>query len=478
MTTEVAPRIHRSIWYMGVKTRVIPGYLSRVLEAELAPGSTVVDLMSGSGVVSAFCADRYRVFANDVQLYSSLITRSLIEHAPSTKRKFLSSLDADADLQEAYRANLRSLRRHYRGALEVEDDLLGEFRAAGERIPTGRAGATWSRAYRAFVDNPAGFYPGGVEPRGQSLYGSAARLVTERAIRERRSRPRKRPSCLVTTYYGNVYFGLRQSLVIDSLRAAIDAMDEEQPFAARKRVHYLSALLHAASVSTSGTSHFAQPRHLRKDSELQAVARRRSIDVLKTFAGYSGEIMETVARTSHRRGNRVFHGDYEQLISSDGRFRFPADVDLVYLDPPYTSDHYSRFYHVLEVIGRYDYPELEKNDRGEVLRGRYPAMSQRFQSGFCRPGRVEGEFRKVARASAAVGAKLVISYAHPTGLLIKRYARDPDVRCPVSRFRELCGEFYRKVRIERRAMMHSGQGDTNLRIEELLLVCTGPRRRG
>ena len=117
---------------------------------------------------------------------------------------------------------------------------------------------------------------------------------------------------------------------------------------------------------------------------------------------------------------------------------------------------------------------IESSHNSEILRGRYPVIDRRFRSGFCRSGRVEDEFRRVIRASAASGAKLVMSYADPTGLLLRKYGGEPGARRPVSRFRVLCRESYRRVRVDRRRMMHSGQGDSNLQIDELLLVCTDP----
>ena len=94
--TKQAPRLHRSIWYMGAKSRLIPGFLERVLAEELPPGGTFVDLMCGSGVVSSWCAGMYRVISNDVQGYSAVIARSLIGHSPGTRDDFLAALDAEA----------------------------------------------------------------------------------------------------------------------------------------------------------------------------------------------------------------------------------------------------------------------------------------------------------------------------------------------------------------------------------------------
>ena len=125
--TKSAPRLHRSIWYMGAKSRLIPGFLERVLADELPPGGTFVDLMSGSGVVSAWCAGMYRVISNDVQSYSAVIARSLIGHSPGTRDDFLSALDPEADLARAYEENYARLAGYYEAALEEESGFLDAY---------------------------------------------------------------------------------------------------------------------------------------------------------------------------------------------------------------------------------------------------------------------------------------------------------------------------------------------------------------
>jgi hypothetical protein len=205
------------------------------------------------------------------------------------------------------------------------------------------------------------------------------------------------------------------------------------------------------------------------------MARRRQIDVFERFEEFSHDIAETVSRTDYVSGNRASVGDYRRLLTAGDRFEFPFPVDLVYLDPPYTSDHYSRFYHVLNVLARYDYPLLETDPHGRILRGRYPRRELRFRSGFCKKATVEDEFRRVIRGSAGCGAKLVISYASPTGLILKLFAqRFPD-EDPVCRLERLCGEAYRSVETRRLPLRHSGQGDSSLPVDELLVVCRDPR---
>jgi len=106
---------------------------------------------------------------------------------------------------------------------------------------------------------------------------------------------------------------------------------------------------------------------------------------------------------------------------------------------------------------------------------RYPELRLRFQSGFCRPSQVEGEFRRAIEASANSGSKLVISYGSPNGLLLKVYRRRWGRRDPVAALGDLCRERYRQVETLRRAVLHSGQGDKNKPTEELLYICRRPR---
>lgn len=439
---------------MGAKTRVLPGFLDRAIADAAPAGATVVDLMTGSGVVAAHCARRYRVIASDVQEYAAAIARSLIEQSAETVAALREMPDALAVLEPAFRGELAALEELFAPALAREAALL-------ERLDASPTDPAARNAYRTFLEAP------------ESFYGDEARSLLSPASLEARARdPSVRPCCLVTAIYAHVYFGLRQSIVLDALRAAILDLPALSRGERAVRDHCLSALLHVASRSTSGTSHFAQPRHLRKDSELLAVARRRRIDVLAELAAASKELLSFVLSHPYRDGNRVLRADYRSWIDpATGAFDFGEPVDLIYLDPPYTADHYSRFYHALEVIARYDYPPLERDARGQALRGRYPSIETRHQSSFCSKLSVEEAFRQAILASARAGAKLIISYSSPTGLLLKEYAKEAGSGDPVERFAALCREGYRSVEVRRLPLLHSGQGDKNRTIDELLLIC-------
>ena len=113
--------------------------------------------------------------------------------------------------------------------------------------------------------------------------------------------------------------------------------------------------------------------------------------------------------------------------------------------------------------------------RGEALTvGRYPEADGRFHSDFCRRGEVEGAFRAVAEGARALGANLLVSYSEENGLLLRGW-RDAGERDPVARFRALFRDYYRRVEVRDTFLMHSGQGDSNPEVRELLVLCRGAK---
>lgn len=447
----------KTIWFMGAKTRIIPNFIDGAV-ADVHKGGALLDLCSGTGVVARTLADRYRVFANDSLEFCSVIARAHLE-ADDEWVAALETLDPTEDLQREFEANLEQLLELVPDAEASERSLL-----AAVLSQPGANGSDAVSRYRAFLEmTPDPFAP---TSNGDSVY-SRYREAAEGLLAERSTHHTATPYCLTTLYYHNVYFGLRQAMVIDSLRAAIDRIPETDPLGERKRVLYLAALLYAASVSTSGTSHFAQPRSMRKDSELVAVAKRRHIDIEVEFHRALDAIRREWGEHDRRLDNRVFNLGAEELLSGDGPLT-AGEVGVVYFDPPYTADNHSRFYHLLETLVSYDYPPLEQRS-GSVTRGRYPVRERRFQSDFCRPQMVEAAFRTVAERCRALDASLLVSYSD-TGLLLRLW-QEAGEENPVARFRRLFCDTFDHVEVRDQDLMHSGQGDSNLKVRELLVLC-------
>ncbi len=452
----------RTLWYMGAKTRLCPDFIEGAVADLLPVGDTFLDLCVGTGAVARTLAPRHRIFANDVQKFSAVVASAHLE-GDAPWRQAIDHLEPDADLRRAFDSNRKDLERLIPLALAREEELLPslivELTGGAEETPA-------ADSYRELVAATPDPLLEATRDSDRRYRPFAERLPG--LLHDRRRTPKGVPYALITAYAANVYFGLRQSVAIDSLRRAIDAIPETDRFVARKRTLYLAALLHAASVSTSGTSHFAQPRSIGRDRALLAVARRRSIDIEEEFHTALDAIRREWGTVPRREGNRVFRMPAEALLSPNGPL-VEEELGLVYLDPPYTADNYSRFYHLLETLVDYDYPPLAMRG-GKLTQGRYPAVERRYQSAFSSRDGVEGAFRSIIEQTHALGANLLISYAADQGLLMRRW-REQGVDDPVAHFHALCRETYPRVEVRERELLHSGQGDSNRAARELLVLC-------
>ena len=92
-----------------------------------------------------------------------------------------------------------------------------------------------------------------------------------------------------------------------------------------------------------------------------------------------------------RRGNRVFKSDADAQKLWRSLDRVVDGQAVVYADPPYSKEHYSRYYHVLETLERYDYPEATGV-------GRY--RPDRFRTPFSVKTEVEGAIRRLPAGRA------------------------------------------------------------------------------
>lgn len=450
----------RTLWYMGAKTRLCEEFIDGAVRDLISSGSTILDACSGTGAVGRWFAGDYRVFANDAQEFSAVIARAHLEVSDDWAIE-LDRLEPESDLAQARDRNFDALEKLYSGALTKEAELLDQL------LTDGPVDSSLLSAYRRFCSLVPVPFQDPQKNHEDDPYAQIRNSLPE-LLNERRRSAEFTPALMCVAYWGQVYFGIRQAIVIDSIRHAIEEIPAGAQFSKEKKSIYLAALLHAVSVSTSGTSHFAQPRSVEKDKELVAVAKRRAIDIEEQFELALDAIRREVLERPRLSGNRVFCSDVLELLGETSPLN-DEKVDLVYLDPPYTSDNYSRFYHVLETLALYDYPELQF--RGAALtKGRYPLRENRFTSEFCSGSQVEEAFRKVAEGCVRRGANLLISYSGDTGLLTKKWTREGHDQ-PVAHMRDLLLEYFSNVEVREQKLMHSGQGDTNKAVQELLLLC-------
>lgn len=164
----------------------------------------------------------------------------------------------------------------------------------------------------------------------------------------------------VTRAYGGHYFSPRQTVWIDALRSSLPMSEPAKTVA-------LAALIQAASLCAAAPGHTAQP------FRLSPSARRYIYDAWKRdIADKTKAAFEILAGQFAQRPGRARVGDANQAAKR------LQEGDLTFIDPPYSSSQYSRFYHVLETIafgscgpvtgvGRYPAPELRPRSKYSVV---------------------------------------------------------------------------------------------------------------
>ena len=383
------------IRYMGAKHQLAPFVAEEVAALGTGP---CLDLFAGMcSVAGALAQKRRSAWCNDIQEYAALVADRLV----CARATGLRASDAAAALFPHFVRNLNALTSRFATAIEAEGTAL-------------RNGAT---ALATLED---------VWPH----IGNDDRL---RAEADRlRSKPTTFPYRLATITFAHGYFGVRQALELDSLRFAIDTA----PTLTRDQRRWaLLALLQTCSKAANAPGHFAQFLHTRDDATFDRVRRARQRSIWEQFLT-DLEAITPYGSAAWRAGNRSFRGDALTLARSLRRRKLrPATV---YADPPYTKDQYSRYYHVLETMVRYDYPRADGC-------GRY--RPGRFQTPFSRISEVSGAFQDLAAAVADAGASLVVSYPS-NGLLLHAGSDVPSV----------LKQFYRSVSVRTVPYQHSTLG--------------------
>ncbi len=241
-------------------------------------------------------------------------------------------------------------------------------------------------------------------------------------------------SSVVTRLYGGAYFSYPQAITLDAILATSDQSTEQF-----RDVVLAATLSTAATLVNTVGKHFAQPpRPFTRDGQLKGSFRRlalrdRGLDAHNAFGQWLREYGSL--QTNPHQGTAV-QADY-----MDALHRFGSKVSVVYADPPYTRDHYSRFYHVLETMCLRDNPDLvqvKRNGQMQLSRGVY--RTNRHQSPFSVPSEAEAAFRNLFMESARHRLPLVLSYS-PSAVGDGTHPRV----VPYTKIVSIAHEFYTRV---------------------------------
>lgn len=317
-----------SAYYMGSKKALGP-FLVESLKGVLDEGDVVLDLMCGAGAASKALSYCWEVIAADGLEFCATLARAL--GSSYSIQRATQTLDA---LMPHVQKNAEALSHLVQPLLAEEDDFAHS-----------ESTSELEKAYIDFVDRTPRYPEGGA--RGQ--------WQPNQVVRERQEGLIRAPYCLVTAYFANVYYGIRQSVEIDSIRYAIDQLDSDID-----RAFALAALVATCSQLGSGyAGQFAQPITL-TPQRVSKVIERRAQSIFHEFSVRFAALAGESEKAPHEI--TTVKGAWQDVLAKVDKWeqRRPA---AVYLDAPYTRDEYSRYYHTLETIVRYNYPSSRGKGR-------------------------------------------------------------------------------------------------------------------
>lgn len=399
--------------YLGSKAR-IADWLIRHIRRRFPATLRFVDLFSGTGAVSLQAIRAgYQVLANDLQPYSTVVLQSLL----LAGRDGLPGAATDLPALKATERLLANGRSGARDLLAREDQFVNSLSTR-----------SWDwRAYQRFCQDTPLVSGTSVETQQLRAHGGWD---------------------LFTRYYANTYFGVRQCLQLDALREYAESLDDDL------KSHVVAAAVSAMTYGVSSTTHLAQ--FLKPTSEVRArnLVRTRRFDFIEAVRD---RLIGLHLLPLPRRRARVLGLDFKDALGSVQLDR----STVVYADPPYFKEHYSRYYHVLDTFCLYDYPMLTHNPRlGGTTVGRY--RQERSVSDFGLRSSVKRAFSDLLQVTSAAGAPVALSYANTSLLSSRELLR-------------LATDMGYEVDREEKSLLHSGQGQPRGRHVTEYLFLLKPR---
>lgn len=213
----------------------------------------------------------------------------------------------------------------------------------------------------------------------------AATSVTKKTVIQYRAWCAEQHDLPITQAYGGHYFSPTQAVWIDALRATLPTIEPARTVA-------LAALIQAASQSAAAPGHTAQPFQPTKTAKRfleDAWNREIPVRTRSSFEILANQCAQCIGSSRVADANAAA----EELVEGD----------LVFLDPPYSGVHYSRFYHVLETIAQ--------GWCGEVSGvGRYPAPVLRPRSSYSVTSESTAALDDLLETISLRGARAILTF--------------------------------------------------------------------
>ncbi|WP_216636602.1 DNA adenine methylase [Endozoicomonas ascidiicola] len=253
---------------------------------------------------------------------------------------------------------------------------------------------------------------------------------------------------LFSKNYSGTWWTAEQCIWIDALREVAEQYKRSPVYPV-----IISSLMYAMAYTSQGTGHYAQYRDAKTISSMKDIMIYRKREVSHYFNRKYNDAIRDIPESENIKGHKFTSLDFSDCLES-------FDGGTVYADPPYCFVHYSRFYHALETIVKYDYPELQIKG-GRIVKGRY--RENRHQSPFCIKTQVGNAFERMFQGVRKSQSNLVLSYSK-NGMI--------DIEKLEKLALEILGRKYELDLLSRdyKHMTLGRQGDRHRDVEECLLL--------
>lgn len=378
-------KVFRPIHYLGSKLRMLDFIEESINEIDSEKGG-VCDLFTGSGSVSFHLSKSRPIVSVDIQEYSKVICSAILQ------KKHLDSQFVNDFLNNCKNsAHSDILFKTVKPLIEYE--VFSIQKALDKTCLEGLCELLESGSIIAF------------QLSKKTKQKNELNKNIEEVLENLKTNNISEIDSLSIRYFGGIYFSYMQTCQIDSILYQINIAPKEL------KNLLLAPLLSTISdaVNTVGKQ-FAQPIRPRNNKGIikstlgKATHKDRKIDI---FESYKKWLDKYNSLEELKYNNVVYNLDYNDALD-----KLPNNVTVIYADPPYTRDHYSRFYHVLETISLRDLPKISTMVlKGETKLSRGLYREERHQSPFCIRSQAPKAFENMFQKISSKGLKLVLSYS-------------------------------------------------------------------
>lgn len=341
---ELTKKFPSVIKYMGSKTDVL-NLIENGINFLDRDYENICDLFAGSATLSGALRGKANVISNDIQSYSAIFSETYLNNYYWERYPEIDKICKEAEKRVS---DFNHFFNEYAGKFSYDRELnLDELNELEEEQRKLIDKKDWNRFdnYFLFVQN-----------------------------------------------YSGTYWSYDQCVWIDSFRYVVDKYKTQKEFYNL----LLTTLMYSMAYNSQSTGHYAQYRVPDKEESKEDILIYRRKTIKEFFVRKYKELKVFLSDTNPYKVKTMSVTDVDCLLKIPER-------TLVYADPPYCFVHYSRFYHILETLIRYDYPTIK-------YKGRY--REDRYQSEFCKKTEVTEAFTKMFKLIKNKKMDLILSYSN------------------------------------------------------------------